>query len=52
MTMFSEDWNGNANRFESYVLHYGGAGIFGPGVENKLEQIKLDIKRMKIIKGI
>ena len=51
MTMFSEDWNNNADRFDSYVLHYGGAGIFEPGVENKLEQIKLDIKRMKIIHG-
>lgn len=62
MTMFSEDWNGNANRFDSYIIHYAGRGIFEEDqispealmkhVQNtdrqacKLEQAKLDYKRI------
>jgi lipopolysaccharide biosynthesis glycosyltransferase len=52
MTMFSEEWNNNANRFESYAIHYGGAGIFEQNISNKLEQMILDKKRWKIIKGL
>ena len=52
MTMFSEDWNNNANRFDSYAIHYGGAGIFEKGISNKLEQMILDKKRWRIIKGL
>jgi hypothetical protein len=44
MTMFSEDWNGNANRFDSYVIHYAGRGIFDPDCKDRLSQIKKDYK--------
>ena len=52
MTMFSEPWNGNPNRFDSYAIHYAGGGIFESEVKSKIEQMQLDIKRMKVIKGI
>ena len=42
MTMFSEEWNGSPNRFDSYIIHYAGAGIFDFGMENKEMQIKHD----------
>jgi len=42
MTMFSETWNNNASRFDSYIIHYAGRGIFDSDVSNKLEQIKKD----------
>ena len=41
MSMFSEPWNGSPNRFDSYVIHYAGAGIF-EGTGSRLEQIKRD----------
>jgi hypothetical protein len=44
--MWSESWNNNADRFDSYVIHYGGSGIFDKGVKNKLEQITLDYNRL------
>jgi len=44
MTMFSEAWNGNANRFDSYVIHYAGRGIFDPDCKDRLSQIKKDYK--------
>lgn len=28
MSMFSEAWNGHADRFNSYIIHYAGAGGF------------------------
>lgn len=28
MSMFSEDWNNNANRFDSFVIHYAGLARF------------------------
>tara|TARA_Y100000310_G_C20598054_1_gene771547 strand:- start:178 stop:882 length:705 start_codon:yes stop_codon:yes gene_type:complete len=46
MTMFSEAWNGSPNRFDSHIIHYAGRGVFEEGVTNKLEQAKLDYKRM------
>lgn len=36
MTMFSEPWNGSQNRFESYIIHYAGNGIFEK--RNKLKK--------------
>jgi hypothetical protein len=42
MTMFSEPWNNYANRFNSYVIHYGGRGIFDNNVQSKIEQIRKD----------
>jgi lipopolysaccharide biosynthesis glycosyltransferase len=46
MTMFSESWNNNENRFHSYIIHYAGGGIFDGNVNNKLEQMKKDFRRM------
>ncbi|MDO8610681.1 MAG: hypothetical protein Q7R95_09115 [bacterium] len=43
MTMFSEPWNGYANRFESNVIHYAGAGIFDKDkFGSRVEQIRHD----------
>jgi len=50
MTMFSEPWNGNADRFESYIVHYAGQGIFDAGgrqqqIQNDAEKVyKSDLK--------
>ena len=49
MTMFSESWNNNANRFDSFILHYAGEGVFDRTNSNRAQQIKSDyeiIKRM------
>ncbi len=46
MTLFSDHPLGH-DRFQSYVIHYAGAGIFDEGVvKTKLEQIKMDIRRV------
>ena len=42
MTMFSESWNGSPNRFQSYILHYAGAGIFDPDISSRIEQMQKD----------
>jgi len=42
MSMFSEEWNQYANRFNSYIIHYAGAGIFDK--KNRIEQIQNDLK--------
>ena len=44
--MFSEEWNGYPDRFESFIIHYAGAGIFEGGVYSRLEQIKKDKDRL------
>ncbi len=52
MTMFSEPWNGNANRFDSYIIHYAGKGIFDIKKFRKftpkarIKQIKRDFKKI------
>jgi len=46
MTMMSEEWNGNPDRFKSYIIHYAGQGIFDKGVKNRLQQIKKDCKKL------
>lgn len=57
MSMFSESWNGNANRFESYVIHYAGLARFpddrsgrtltsGNDMDCRLELIESDIIRI------
>ena len=46
MTMFSEDWNNNASRFDSYVIHYAGSGLFAPCI-NRTELIKQDNNLLK-----
>ena len=49
MTMFSELWNNNANRFDSYIIHYAGRGIFDKNMTTKVKQIIKD--RNKIYNG-
>jgi lipopolysaccharide biosynthesis glycosyltransferase len=46
MTMFSEPWNNSADRFDSYIIHYAGRGVFDSQHKNKLEQAKSDFKRI------
>ena len=46
MTMFSEPWNNNANRFYSRIIHYAGKGIFDEGVSSRHEQMKLDYEKV------
>lgn len=46
MTMFSEKWNNNADRFQSYIIHYAGKGVFDSNVETRIEQIKKDYKKI------
>jgi lipopolysaccharide biosynthesis glycosyltransferase len=46
MTMFSEDWNNHADRFQSHVIHYAGAGIFDHEFSNRTEQIRHDMERI------
>uniref|UniRef100_A0A6M3XS86 Putative glycosyltransferase n=1 Tax=viral metagenome TaxID=1070528 RepID=A0A6M3XS86_9ZZZZ len=41
MSMFSEDWNMNASRFDSYVIHYAGGVGFNPIIPRS-EQIRQD----------
>jgi lipopolysaccharide biosynthesis glycosyltransferase len=41
MTMFSEPWNNSASRFNSYIIHYAGNGIFDS--TSKISQIRNDI---------
>lgn len=48
-TMFSQAWNGSPDRFKSYIIHYAGAGVFDPGVRNRLEQIQHDIE---VVNGV
>jgi lipopolysaccharide biosynthesis glycosyltransferase len=43
MTMFSETWNNNADRFKSNIIHYAGNGIFDKRVvKTKFNQAKKD----------
>jgi len=39
-TMFSEPWNGNKSRFDSYIIHYAGRGCFD--CNSRIKQIKKD----------
>lgn len=43
MSMFSESWNGNPSRFDSFIIHYAGKGIFNLNMCDRLSQIKNDI---------
>lgn len=42
MTMFSESWNNNADRFDSNIIHYAGQGKFDQ--KNRIEQMSHDRK--------
>ena len=46
MTMFSEEWNDNADRFDSHIIHYAGRGVFDANVKDKDEQAALDYARI------
>lgn len=46
MTMFSEAWNNYASRFNSYIIHYAGKGVFDSDCNSRLNQIKEDFKRI------
>jgi len=46
MSMFSEPWNQSANRFDSYIIHYAGKGIFNPKFKNRIEQMKHDKEKI------
>ena len=49
MTMFSEGWNDNADRFDSHIIHYAGEGIFDRSIlTNKTEQIISDMEVIEI----
>lgn len=43
MTMFSEPWNDGALRFNSYIIHYAGVGVFDPKVKDRMQQIQKDV---------
>jgi len=40
MSMFSDGQGGTANRFDSYIIHYAGGGIFD--APNRIEQVRRD----------
>jgi len=46
MTMFSQKWSGFANRFDSYILHYAGKGVFDDGVKSRIEQMEKDLEKI------
>lgn len=48
MTMFSEAWNGSADRFNSNMIHYAGKGSFDGS--SRIEQIRKDLKVMERLK--
>jgi len=48
MTMFSEPWNGYADRFDSFIIHYAGGGLFDE--QNKIRQIEKDITNQRKLK--
>ena len=47
MTMFSEPWNDNADRFESFIIHYAGRGVFDEAdiTEQALYKHRIDVDR-------
>jgi lipopolysaccharide biosynthesis glycosyltransferase len=50
-SMYSEPWNGNADRFDSYIIHYAGRAAF-PGhvgtnsCEDKLKLLRQDYEKI------
>jgi lipopolysaccharide biosynthesis glycosyltransferase len=46
MSMFSEPWNDSANRFNSFIIHYAGRGVFDPVYSNKTEQMMADFNEL------
>jgi len=47
MSVFSESWNGNLSRFNSYIIHYAGKAKFpDKGNRTRVELMKDDIKEI------
>ena len=46
MTLFSEPWNNNADRFQSYIIHYAGGGLFDEGMISRKHQMESDLKKL------
>lgn len=47
MTMFSEKWNGKPSRFDSYIIHYAGQGIFNKRqCRTRMQQIRKDYEQL------
>ncbi|MCK4792821.1 MAG: hypothetical protein KAV87_54330 [Desulfobacteraceae bacterium] len=45
MSMFSEEWNGSPSRFDSYIIHYAGAGSFpDKGKRSRIELMADDVR--------
>jgi lipopolysaccharide biosynthesis glycosyltransferase len=44
MTMFSEPECGSKNRFDSFIIHYAGVGIFDKDIRSRIDQINRDAK--------
>ncbi len=42
MSMFSEQWNGSASRFDSYIIHYAGGGRFPDKEGRSRTQLMID----------
>jgi lipopolysaccharide biosynthesis glycosyltransferase len=47
MTMFNEEWMNYPDRFESYIIHYAGGGVFDTGISSRLEQIQKDAEKLR-----
>jgi len=47
MTMFAESWNDCPPRFDAYMIHYAGQGIFDKKFKTKLDNMKHDIDYLK-----
>ena len=50
MSMFSESWHGNKDRFDSYIIHYAGGAKFPPTRKPKKGQEYNDFIKNDIIK--
>ncbi|MCP3968244.1 MAG: hypothetical protein GY718_18185, partial [Lentisphaerae bacterium] len=51
MQMFSEPWNDNANRFDSYVIHYAGAARFPDDKSGRTDLTNALSGRIELIKS-
>lgn len=49
MSMFSEPWNNNANRFNSFIIHYAGAANFPDDQSGRLKGTNELDSRMRLI---
>lgn len=51
MSMFSEPWNNNANRFDSYIIHYAGNANFPDDLSGRTSKTNSLEDRIKLIKN-